>query len=536
MAGFRLLDLIKPFQRVLPEIENPVSQSHISFDDRILYSIGIGILYELSQVPVYGVKAVNSDPFFGFRSFFGAERGTLAEFGLLPVITAGLLWQLLAGFKLVSVNFSSRVDRGYFQSLQKITSIILGGVYAFVLVFLTNYYNPNAEFLAALQVGSSVDAGFVQSNKSLLIWLQLFLYNSIVTLLVEILDKDYGFSSGSLFLIAVDIAGHFVGSLFGPTGAYGTKGYEYKGAILQLVLLVKNVVTGVFSSAPSTFSQDFIQLVNRVTLVNLKQVVLGIAAFLVIFYLQAFHYAVSIKSKQVKTMSQTYPIKLFFNGALPLVFAFSVLFNIKIAAYSVFKFFSTNPVGKSFISGITDSQPKIVRAIVNFVVGDFSSDAFSYVSPEFSRTYQTAGIGSLFQAPASLTDAVLSPIKSTTYSAAVFALVYFFSKNWSKISGSSGKDLAEFFSKQNITLLGKRDVNLSFYFAKLVSSASLTGGLILAAITIVTDFLGAEGFAAEVLIAVLITFAFLEEFFTAFQQSGGNSSLYNGAFGQGIGQ
>lgn len=536
MAKFRLLDLIKPFQHALPEVENPVSKAHLSFDDRILYSIGLAIFFLVSQLPIYGVTTLNSDPFFSYRAIFAAERGTLAEFGVLPIIASGFLWQFLAGFRLLNVNFNSRIDRGYFQSLQKLTSFVLGGAYAFALVFLVDYYNPNLRFKNAVDIAANVDAPLSSSSFSLsanlLIWLQLFAYNVVLTYVIEILDKDYGFTSGALVLIAVNIASTFVGGLFDFTTVYTPKGYEYKGVIIQLFIIVKNLFSGIFSgNFAAPFFGSLVHLFSRSLFINLKQVTLAIVAFFVIFYLQSFHQAIPIKSKQVKTMQQTYPVKLFFNGALPLLFAYAVFYNLKIVNYTLYNFFNFNDFGKSLFAAVISSQSNFTKSIVDFFVGSYAVDAFNYINPSYSKAYQVSGLASYFQPPLSLTYALLNPIQTIVYLTSILSLVLFFSINWSKISGSSGKDISDFFAKQNITVLGKRDANLSYYFGKIISSASVSGGLILAGLAIFADLVGGQGFPSAIIIAVLIAFNFLEAFFTEFQQSGG-SNLYNGSFGQ----
>ncbi|GMM35837.1 hypothetical protein DASC09_031620 [Saccharomycopsis crataegensis] len=537
MAKFRLLDLVKPFQHGLPEIENPVSKAHLSFDDRMLYSIGIAIFFVFSQLPIYSVTSVNSDPFYQFRPLFAAERGTLDEFGLLPIITAGFFWQFLSGFRLINVNFNVKSDRGYFQSLQKLTAIFLGGVYAFALVFLTDYYNPTSKFAGAIDYNiSSTTADAVVNVSSnigekFLIWFQLFVYNFLLTMIVEILDKDYGFTSGSLFLIGANVSVTFMTGVIDFTTIKTGKGYEYRGVFIQLFIIVKNAFGSLFSSSSkSNFFYEIVHLFNRSSLVNLKQVLFGVIAATLLFYLQAFHQAVPIKSKQIKTQAQSYPVKLFFNGALPIIFAYSVLFNLKIFSYVSYKFLNFTTLGSSLIAIVIaqfESSSSLVQSIIKLIVGEFSSDSFN---PTFSKAYQTSGIASYFQAPTSFTGAILNPINTVVYSASLAGLIMFFALSWTKMSGSSGKDVADFFSKQNITILGKRDANVAHYFNKIINNACISGGLILAALAVIFDFLGCQGLPTALVVSILIIFNFLESFFTELQQSGG-SSLYNTAFG-----
>ena len=59
----------------------------------------------MGQIPLYGVTA---DPKFDFLAFarviFAAQQGTLLELGIGPIVTAGLLMQLLKGSELVKTQ------------------------------------------------------------------------------------------------------------------------------------------------------------------------------------------------------------------------------------------------------------------------------------------------------------------------------------------------------------------------------------------------------------------------------------------------
>lgn len=51
--------------------------------------------------------------------------GSLMELGISPVITSGLVMQLLAGSRLIEVNQNIKQDRALFQGAQKLFGIIM---------------------------------------------------------------------------------------------------------------------------------------------------------------------------------------------------------------------------------------------------------------------------------------------------------------------------------------------------------------------------------------------------------------------------
>jgi protein transport protein SEC61 subunit alpha len=57
------------------------------------------------QIPLYGIKTANgSDPFYWIRVILASNRGTLMELGISPIVTSGLVMQLLAGSKIIQVR------------------------------------------------------------------------------------------------------------------------------------------------------------------------------------------------------------------------------------------------------------------------------------------------------------------------------------------------------------------------------------------------------------------------------------------------
>jgi len=74
------------------------------------------------QVPLYGIRsASSSDPFYWMRVILASNRGSLMELGISPIVTSGLIMQLLAGSGIIHVNQSNKEDRELFNGAQKRT-------------------------------------------------------------------------------------------------------------------------------------------------------------------------------------------------------------------------------------------------------------------------------------------------------------------------------------------------------------------------------------------------------------------------------
>ena len=77
------------------------------------------IFLVMTQIPLYGVAASASDQFSQLRVIFASNRGTLMELGIGPIVTAGLILQLLAGSSIIKCDMSDPEDRGLFTTQAK---------------------------------------------------------------------------------------------------------------------------------------------------------------------------------------------------------------------------------------------------------------------------------------------------------------------------------------------------------------------------------------------------------------------------------
>jgi protein transport protein SEC61 subunit alpha len=69
------------------------------------------------QIPLYGVyRTTGSDPFYWMRVILASNRGTLMELGISPIVTSGMILQLLAGVGMIEVNQQVKEDKMLFMA------------------------------------------------------------------------------------------------------------------------------------------------------------------------------------------------------------------------------------------------------------------------------------------------------------------------------------------------------------------------------------------------------------------------------------
>src|SRR5207245_2216314 len=125
----------------------------------------------MAETPIFGVPPTSqgTDPFGPLRVIFASQRGTLVELGIGPIVTAGLILQVLQGSKMIDVDMAHPEDRALFTGASKVLSIvmtlfegsafILGGAYNVngTLPSLQNLFSFNAWYGALYRGGNLPD-------------------------------------------------------------------------------------------------------------------------------------------------------------------------------------------------------------------------------------------------------------------------------------------------------------------------------------------------------------------------------------------
>lgn len=115
----RFIYLIKPITFLIPEITKPTKE--IKKQEKFIWTaITLFIFLICSQIPLYGIyKSEGSDPLYWMRVILASNRGTLMELGISPIITSGMIMQVLAGTKIIVVDQSLKEDRVLYESATK---------------------------------------------------------------------------------------------------------------------------------------------------------------------------------------------------------------------------------------------------------------------------------------------------------------------------------------------------------------------------------------------------------------------------------
>uniref|UniRef100_A0A5F8H633 SEC61 translocon subunit alpha 2 n=1 Tax=Monodelphis domestica TaxID=13616 RepID=A0A5F8H633_MONDO len=255
--NIKFLEVIKPFCAVLPEIQKP--ERKIQFREKVLWTaITLFLFLVCCQIPLFGIMSSDSaDPFYWMRVILASNRGTLMELGISPIVTSGLIMQLLAGAKIIEVGDTPK-DRALFNGAQKLFGMIITIGQAIVYV-MTGMYGDPAEMGAGI---------------CLLIIIQLFVAGLIVLLLDELLQKGYGLGSGISLFIATNICETIVWKAFSPTTINTGRGTEFEGAVIALFHLLATRTDKVRALREAFYRQNLPNLMNLIATVFVFAVVI----------------------------------------------------------------------------------------------------------------------------------------------------------------------------------------------------------------------------------------------------------------------
>merc|ERR1712166_1462302 len=213
---------------------------------------------------LYGIVTNKSaDPFYWMRVILASNRGTLMELGISPVVTSGMIMQLLAGTKIIDVDQGLKDDRALFNGAQKLFGMVITAAQAVTYVMTGMYGEP-----------SELGAGIC-----LLIIIQLFCAGLIVLLLDELLQKGYGLGSGISLFIATNICETIVWKAFSPTTINTGNGTEFEGAVIALFHLLVTRSDKVRALKEAFYRQN---------LPNMTNIMATVLVFLVVIYFQGF--------------------------------------------------------------------------------------------------------------------------------------------------------------------------------------------------------------------------------------------------------
>ena len=455
MAG-RFLKAFEPISRFIPEVKSPARR--VRFTEKILWTAVALILYlVMSEVPLYGIGAGRGqDSLFYYRVIFASNKGSLMELGIGPIVTAGIILQLLAGSGFIQCDFSNPEDRALFTAASKVLSLILTGVQA------------SAYLISGLM-------GNLNPSQSIVIFLELLAAGLILMLLDEMLQKGWGIGSGISLFIVAGVAQRIMLDCFSTFPAPGSDPMRYQGVIAALI---QAVATG------RTLNDIFISPQNHPSLIGLAST---ISIFLFVIYAEGVRVELPMAHARYRGFRGRYPIKLLYVSNLPVIFASALFGNIFFVAQILWNSYNQD-----------NSNPWLN------LLGQFKR--------EDARITPVGGLAYYVIAPRGFADVIENPVKSLIYACFLIIFCVVFSLTWLEVGGLDPKTVAGQLVDAGMQIPGfRRSARpIELILKRYIPTVTVLGGLLVGALAAAADFLGAFGTGTGILLSVGIIYQYYQ--------------------------
>ncbi|NVM17906.1 MAG: preprotein translocase subunit SecY [Candidatus Lokiarchaeota archaeon] len=463
MTG-RFLKFFSPFVRIMPEIKQP--QREVQFKEKLLWTIVVLIIYLImSNIPLYGVASTETtDYYYWLRVILASQKGTLTELGIGPIVTAGLIMQLLLGSKIIKVDMSDPYDRSMFSGSQK--------VFAMFLTVLN--------IVAYLMGGAFGDLSIANAT---FVFMQLLFSGIIIILLDEILQKGWGIGSGVSLFIATGVAGQVFWSLFSFIDAGPNQG-------------ARGIVVAFFQSLTNPNIDTASLFFRADRLPSIFGGLTTLAIFLVIIWFESTKVEIPLAYKGYRGFKGKYPMKLLYVSNIPVI-----LVN---ALYANFLFLGQ--IFASPTSGFRNADTNwFLNLIGEFETGTSGVTTGSYLIPKGGLLY-------FLTPPQGLDQLIADPVRAIIYLIIFIFLCVMLGRVWVDVSGLAPRDIAQQIIDSGMQIPGFRssDKIIERILKRYIPTLIIINGFIIAVMSFFADSLGALTSGTGLLIAIGIVHQYSE--------------------------
>ena len=440
--------------RYLPEVRKPIRK--LGLGERLAWTAIVLILYTLmGHTMLYGVpqasRLAGQSPLI-MSIIFAQRMGTLTTLGIGPIVTAGLILQLLVGAQLIKLDLSKPEDRATFTAMNKLLTIIV------ILV-------EAAVFTVSGMLGR------LGPETQLIVFVQLVVATMLIVFMDELIQKGWGLGSGVSLFIAAGVAEAIFTNLFSPIML--PDGY-YQGIILALVQA---------GFKGGTFGD----LLYRGRFPDVMGLIATTALLILIIYLESLRIEVPIQHARVSGYVARYPIKFLYVSNIPVIFASVVFTNIY--------FFSTMIWSRL--------NPANQNPMLN-LIGTFNATQYGPVP--------LGGLAYYVTSPGTIANAMTDPIRAIVYSLIMIGFCIVFAKFWVEVGGLSPYHVADQLVKAGMQIPGFRRAPsiIARLLQRYIKVLTILGAIIVALIAIFGDYFNVYGGGIGILLMTGILYQYYE--------------------------
>ncbi len=302
-----VIDLLAKASFVLPTVSKPARKP--SLYRRLAITGIVLVLYLImADTPLYGVSVSPESRVSLFQIIFAANTGTLMELGIGPIVTAGLILQILVGAKIIDMDLSDPDDRRMFTAAQKTLALLFGLFEATVYVLASKYWP---------YVGNPITGCEASWAIRIAVILQLTFATYLVLTFDELLQKGWGIGSAISLFILAGVAKTMFWDLFGYTPQYA----QHVGFIPFMIYAIKHGKVA--------------EIIARKGLPDLIGLVVTIITIIVLVYLQGMRVEIPITSHRYRGIRSKVPLQFIYVTNIPILLVGIVVFDLQLFSHAL---------------------------------------------------------------------------------------------------------------------------------------------------------------------------------------------------------
>lgn len=469
-----MIHALRPYIEKLPNVEKP--KRHVHFREKFLWTSLILLLYFfLCSVPIFGLSPESIDIFAAYRALFAGASGSILALGIVPIVTAGIILQLLVGAGIIKLDLTKPEDRANYQSLQRFLVILMILIEAAVQIG-GGMLIPDKNLAEILGVSVSVVA--------FLIFLQLVFGGFLIVYMDEVVSK-WGIGSGVSLFILASVSQAIVVGLFNWITPPNSE--LPAGIFPRLFYMAFNY--------PSEFLLSGEGLFYLMIEGGILALITTIIIIAIVIFFEGTRIEIPLAHATFRGVRARFPIKLIYASVLPMIFVRA--FQITLVSFGAMLYYRGIPIFGEYVDGVPISGIMFYLSPINSPY-DWIPSLFKARGAAFATVPDWAIVLHL------LVDAVL-----------LIAGGILFSVFWVQTSGMDAKTVASQIARSGLQIPGfrKNPIVLEKLFERYIPKVTVIGGALVGFLTLVASMLGTVGGVGGtgLLLAVSIAYRFYEQ-------------------------
>lgn len=446
---------------LIPTVKQP--KKHVKFKNKILWTLGILVIYfVLTNVTLYGGEP-GQDLLGELRSVLAAEQGSLMQLGIMPIVTASIMLQIMNGTNLLPLDMSNPRDQSIYQGLKRLLIIVMVILNAIPIAFAGDFIIPSQ--------ATAADLGVSIQTVEFLIFAQIVLGGILIQYMNEVVTK-WGIGSGIGLFIIAGVSQRFIGGFFNEVLA----GWY-------------NIITG---SIPLDFSMRTAELL-LFSQGNVLPIITTLVIFSIIVYAESTRVEIPVSNIKVKQKGR-YPIKLIYASVLPIILVRAFQANIQF-------------IGQTLNSQLGSSMPSWLGQYT--ADGDPIGGLFYYLTPIYTPEDWMWWLGGTGMDPSQIMLRVFVDMSIMVVGGALFALF------WVRTTGMDSSATAEkiYRSGLEIPSFRRHPDRIERVLQRYIPYVTIIGGALIGFLAVAANMLGTIGGVSGtgLLLAVSIIYKLYEE-------------------------